>query len=122
MKVKVKFENGKIGDVSYNAIVEGFNQKGNFVRTYRNYTEDRQKYFDLIREWYVLNDEGKKTKCIVYENMGEDGFVPKMKFEWEYSGDEVTEIVYENRPFKTDFGYRDSWVEIKRDTYAAEDR
>jgi|LFRM01.1.fsa_nt_gb hypothetical protein len=122
MKKKVKFENGKIGDVSYNAIVEGFNQKGNFVRTYRKYTEDRQKYFDLIREWYVLNDEGKKTKCIVYEIKGEDGFQPTMKFEWQYLGDQVTEIVYENRLQKTDFGYRDSWVEIKRDTYAAKDR
>jgi len=122
MKKKIKFENGKIGDVSYNAIVEGFNQKGNFVRTYRNYTEDRQKYFDLVREWYVLNDEGKKTKCIFYENKGEDGFQPVMKFEWQYLGDQVTEIVYENRLQKTDFGYRDSWVEIKRDTYAVEDR
>lgn len=122
MKEKVKFESGKIGEISYNAIVEGFNQKGNFVRTYRQYTDDRQTYFDLFREWYVLDDKGRKSKCIFYENMGEDGFVPKMKFEWEYSGDEITEIVYENRPFKTDFGYRDSWVEIKRDTYVAKDR
>jgi len=122
MKVKIKFEEGKIGNISYNAIVEGFNQKGNFVRTYRNYTEDRQKYFDLVREWYVLNDEGKKTKCIVYEVKDDDGFQPTTKFEWQYLGEQVTEIVYENRPFKTDFGYRDSWVEIKRDTYAAESR
>jgi len=122
MKEKIKFEEGKIGNISYNAIVEGFNQKGNFVRTYRNYLEDRKKYFELAREWYVLDDKGRKSKCIFYENMGEDGFVPKMKFEWEYSGDEVTEIVYENRPFITDFGYRDSWVEIKRDTYALENR
>ena len=46
----------------------------------------------------------------------------KVKFEWQYLGDQVTEIVYENRPFKTDFGFRDSWVEIKRDTYALENR